>query len=150
MTEPQQTDPRAKPLTERLVAAYESIHGAKYLHSGAKDAMALKRLLSISNPEEILKVWVHGLEIPKEFDRVHNFAELAGKWSRLVAKPAHNPNVFTSPAPLQDTTDPTKAPFGKCSVCSLGAWMMLHVPDPAPFCAADDEAHRASRGDLNL
>ena len=101
-------DPRMNPLTAELVRIYEAHHGTKYLYTPGKDSMALKRLLSIASPEEIVSVWARGLTAEKEFDRVFNFAQLAGKWSMLVAKPAGNPNVYK---------ETQKRPEGVCARC---------------------------------
>ena len=103
-----EADPTYAPFVDEMVRVYEATHGTKYLFNGGKDGMALKRLLAISTKEEILSVWAKGLTTDKEFDRVHNFAELAGKWSRLVAKPAGNPHVYR---------EPQKRPEGVCARC---------------------------------
>lgn len=136
MTAKKEPDPTHALFVDELVKVYEQVHGAKYLFAGGKDGMALKRLLTIATREEILAVWAKGLTTDKEFDRVHNLAELAGKWTRLVAKPAQNPNVYREPAPVS-SSEPKDAPFGKCSKCEAGAWSMIH--DEAgnfnPMCA---------------
>jgi hypothetical protein len=76
------SDPRLKPLTEKLADVYENSRGAKYKHGGAKDALALKSLLPLGTDDEILALWRFGLSLTK-WPGVSNLSELASKWNAL-------------------------------------------------------------------
>jgi hypothetical protein len=70
------TDARVSPLTAAMASAYEQERGDKYLHGGAKDATALKRLLSVADGEEIIRRWRLALR-DEGFHRCDSFAQLA-------------------------------------------------------------------------
>ena len=76
-------DHRLKPLTDAMVRAFAEVrNGETYPHQRAKDTQALKRLLSIAEPSEIIRRWRVGLSAVG-FHRVQSFAELAmpEKWN---------------------------------------------------------------------
>ena len=127
MTTKKETDSRIIPLRDDLARMYEEINRTPYVHTYGKDGMALKRLLQQATPEQIKAAWVRGLTTAVDFDRVYNFAELAGKYTRLVAKPAGNPAIYKEPPPPKDEDDPKTAPFGACVVCGKGAWVQTHL-----------------------
>lgn len=139
-----EVDPRVIPLGLTLEAIFTEVTGLKYQHGGAKDMLALKRLVTVANDDEIRAAWRRGLTA-SGFDQVHTYAELAAKSNRLRAKEQPNPHVYREPTFAVDSTNPKEAPFGKCSVCDKGAWALLHVPHDAiqlsPFCASEDDAH---------
>jgi hypothetical protein len=77
-------DPRISALTETLVVVFAAARGgAKYHHSGAKDAMALKSLISSADEEEIAKRWAQGLR-GSGYNSCSTFAELRSKWNNLA------------------------------------------------------------------
>lgn len=84
---PKASDPRLKPLEAQLVAAFAEVRrGAKYPHGRAKDTEALKRLLLLGEPTEIVRRWRLGLEVTG-FHRVDSIAQLAmpEKWNHFQA-----------------------------------------------------------------
>ena len=78
-------DPRLKPLEEQLVAVFGEVRaGEKYLHGGAKDTQALKRMLAVAEPAEIVRRWRLALTA-QGFHHCESFAELARqeKWGHF-------------------------------------------------------------------
>jgi hypothetical protein len=67
---------RLQPLKADLEAAFFAARGSKYLHGGAKDTQALKRLLSTAEPSEILRRWKAALA-ESGFHSCVSFAQLA-------------------------------------------------------------------------
>ena len=131
-------NPRLLPLSKSLEAIFLETQGIKYQHGGAKDVLALKRLLLVATDSEICAAWRKGL-LAQGFEHVSTFAELAMKSNRLRAKEAANPNVYREAAPT-NSEDPANAPFGPCAICGKGAWAMFHVEGGrVALCAAHKE-----------
>jgi hypothetical protein len=82
---PKQADPRVTPLTESLCAAFADVRGDKYLHGGAPDAAALKRLLALADAPEIVRRWRLALA-DEGYHRCNSFAELstARNWNHFA------------------------------------------------------------------
>ena len=79
-------DPRLRPLTERLVADFLAVRGVPYVHQGAKDAQALKRLLAVLEPDAISAGWRAKLACTG-FYQVNTLAELPAKINAPAAGP---------------------------------------------------------------
>jgi hypothetical protein len=82
--ENQNTSP-IKELTSRLTAAFSEVRKEAYLHGGAKDAVALKRLLSF-DAAEVERRWRRGLSEADRWLNISTFAQLAQKWNELGSK----------------------------------------------------------------
>ncbi len=83
-TESQETSP-IKELTSRLTAAFSEVRKEAYLHQGAKDAVALKRILSF-DAAEVERRWRRGLSEADRWLNISTFAQLAQKWNDLGSK----------------------------------------------------------------
>jgi hypothetical protein len=84
-------DPRLKPLTERLVADYEAVRGEKYKHGGAKDALAIKALLTVSDDGGLISErWRYALESTDQWLRCSTFAQFSAKWNDLASPSEHH------------------------------------------------------------
>lgn len=71
-------------LTSLLVADFERVRGSKYLHQGAKDAAALKRLLAVTEDDaEIRRRWTAALRADG-FHRCDTLAQLAQHWNHFA------------------------------------------------------------------
>jgi hypothetical protein len=69
-------DPRVRLLSLRLEAVFLQLRGAKYAHGGAKDTMALKRMLGWVDEQEIERRWRASVAA-QGFHRCDSFAQLA-------------------------------------------------------------------------
>ncbi len=75
---------------------YGEVRGEKYVHGGAKDTLAVKRLLKIATAAEVIARWRHALALGSKWPGCSTFAQLASKWNDLAA-PANG-----SAAPVSD------------------------------------------------
>lgn len=83
-------DSRHAGLTTALVTAYETVRGEKYAHGGAKDAVAVKRLMGWSEDDaEIVRRFAASLGDPEEFWRAQSIAHFARAecWNRFAEAP---------------------------------------------------------------
>jgi hypothetical protein len=91
---PAPVDARLKPLLGDIEAAFLVARGSKYLHGGAKDTQALKRLLAANEPAEILRRWKASLA-EDGFHRCDSIAQFATSthWNHFSAGGASRPKV---------------------------------------------------------
>jgi hypothetical protein len=67
---------RTRPLSLRLEAAFLELRGAKYAHGGAKDTVALKRMLGWAEEDEIERRWRASLAT-QGFHRCDSYTQLS-------------------------------------------------------------------------
>lgn len=73
-----ETDPRHAPLVAALVEACPG-----YAFDGGRDAAAVKKLLSLAEPEEVLRRWRRALTL-EEYPKVRAIHELATHWNHFA------------------------------------------------------------------
>jgi hypothetical protein len=80
-------DPRHAPLVVALTAAFEAECGEAYVFAGAKDAMAVRRLLhACADDAEIVRRFRAALVHEKDFHRVSTIAAFAAKWNEYAPR----------------------------------------------------------------
>lgn len=110
---------RLKVLTELLVADYSAMRpDAKYLHQGARDTVALKRLCAAEGDDEVIRGrWRYGLR-RNDWLGVNTFAQLALKFNDLAGFSAPlpgasppRPAVRPKPVPAQPLAAQEEIPW---------------------------------------
>lgn len=93
---------RRKSLLTALEASYEQKRGSKYLHQGAKDEDALKRLIGRYDDKLILERWALGLTLTK-WPGVSTIAQLGSRFNELGQQQPVNQQL-TTPKPKPKST----------------------------------------------
>lgn len=82
--------PKLSTVQRQLEAIWkEARDGVPYVHQGAKDTVALKKLLATTTVDDILWAWRHGLAESNSFFRVSSVAQLAQKFNAIVDRALH-------------------------------------------------------------
>lgn len=72
--------------SDLLVLDFKAIIGADYFWQGAKDGVALARLLKAATLDEVRRRWILGLRAPESaWASCRTVAQLASKWNDLAA-----------------------------------------------------------------
>lgn len=101
-------DVRWKPTIEAIEAAFKGVTGQAYRFGGAKDGSALKRLLAVETPEEILRRWGVGLKV-EGWRHTATVAQLGAKWNDLAK--AGGAAKTSAPVRVEDQGWDTEGPI---------------------------------------
>ena len=85
--------------SDELLKIFREVTGSEYLWQGAKDGVALARLVKAAPLAEVLARWRRGLEAPEtEWASCRNVAQLASKWNDLVPQPPKRVSIEDRPS----------------------------------------------------
>lgn len=89
---PPQPDAELQALKVAMLTAFKAVTGYAYAFDGAKDAMALKRLVKMANLGEVTQRWRSCLGLGDRYPGTRSIAVFAARFNNFApAKPAAKP-----------------------------------------------------------